>query len=94
MLNSKLVSVSKNGPAGPACTIVSKSAANFRNILTRQIQSVTNMTDRQQLIAVDAYYLAVQRGFEGGYEVDWLEAEAEIMVCNQEDFNYQSSCNN
>lgn len=61
---------------------------NLRNISSGQIQSVTNRTDRQQLIAVDAYYLSVQRGFEGGHEVDWLEAEAEIRVCNQEDFNY------
>jgi hypothetical protein len=90
MLNSKLVSVSKNGPTGQSELLL----VNLRNISSGQIQSVTNMTDRQQLIAVDAYYLAVQRGFEGGYEVDWLEAEAEIMVCNQEDFNYQSSCNN
>lgn len=69
MLNSKLVFVSENDPAGPACTIVSKPAANLRNILTRQIQSVTNRTDRHQPIAVDAYYRATQRGFEGGHEV-------------------------
>jgi len=90
MLNSKLVSVSKNDPTGQSELLL----VNLRNISSGQIQSVTNMTDRQQLIAVDAYYLAVQRGFEGGYEGDWLEAEAKIMVCNQEDFNYQSSCNN
>jgi hypothetical protein len=40
---------------------------------------VANRTDRQQLIAVAAYYLAAQRAFEDGHEVqDWLEAEAEI----------------
>ena len=35
--------------------------------------------DRQEMIAIAAYYRAVQRGFNGGDAMqDWLEAEAEI----------------
>ena len=79
MVNSKPVSVNKHSPTGPVRTIVSKSVVNLRNIPNKQIQSVANRTDRQQLIAVAAYYLAAQRSFEDGHEVqDWLEAEAEI----------------
>ena len=38
-----------------------------------------NGLDRQSMIAEAAYYLAEQRGFDGGDPVaDWLEAEAEI----------------
>jgi hypothetical protein len=79
MLSNKSVSANKHDPTGPVGTIVNKSVANFRNISSGQIQSVANRTDRQQLIAVAAYYLAAQRAFEDGHEVqDWLEAEAEI----------------
>lgn len=36
-------------------------------------------TDRSQMIAEAAYYLAEQRGFDGGDPVqDWLEAEGMI----------------
>jgi len=76
---SKPITASKHDPAGPAETIVNKSAANFQSVPTKQAQSVANSLDRQQLIAMAAYYRADRRGFEGGYEVqDWLEAEAEI----------------
>jgi hypothetical protein len=34
----------------------------------------------QRLIAIAAYYLAEQRGFDPGHEVDdWLQAEAEVF---------------
>ncbi len=72
MLNSKPFSANKNDPAGPVGTIVSKSAANLRNISSGQMQSVANRADRQQLIAVAAYYRAAQRSFEDGYEVTRL----------------------
>ena len=35
--------------------------------------------ERHEMISREAYYLAEQRGFDGGDPVaDWLEAEAEI----------------
>jgi len=78
-MSSKRITASKHDPAGPAEIIVSKSVAKLRSIPTKQAQSLTNRLDRQQLIAIAAYYRAVRRGFDGGYEVqDWLEAEAEI----------------
>lgn len=67
MLNSKPFSANKTDPTGPVGAIVSKSAENLRNISSGQTQSVANRTDRQQLIAVAAYYRAAQRGFEDGY---------------------------
>jgi hypothetical protein len=76
---SKRITASKHDSAGPAEIIVSKSVAKLRSIPTKQAQSLTNRLDRQQLIAIAAYYRAVRRGFDGGYEAqDWLEAEAEI----------------
>lgn len=46
--------------------------------------------DRDEMIAVAAYYCAERRGFNGGDPVvDWLTAEAEIdaMLKNSEVFN-------
>ncbi len=78
-MSSKRIKASKHDPAGPAEVIVSKSVANLRSVPPKQVQSLTNRLDRQQLIATAAYYRSVRRGFDGGYEVqDWLEAEAEI----------------
>jgi hypothetical protein len=78
-MSRKPITASKPDPVGPAGTIVSKSVANLRSIPTKQAQSVASRLDRQQLIAIAAYYRAARRGFEGGYEVqDWLEAEVEI----------------
>lgn len=38
-------------------------------------------TERHQLIAVAAYYIAQRRGFAPGNELDdWLQAEAEITA--------------
>jgi hypothetical protein len=35
--------------------------------------------EREQMVAVAAYYRALKRSFEPGHEVeDWLEAEAEV----------------
>ena len=78
-MSGKRITASKHDPAGPAEIIVSKSVAKLRSIPTKQAQSLTNRLDRQQLITISAYYRAVRRGFDGGYEEqDWLEAEAEI----------------
>ena len=78
-MSRKPSTASKPDPIGPAGTIVSKSVANRRSVPNKQAQSVANRLDRQQLIAIAAYYRAARRGFEGGYEVqDWLEAEVEI----------------
>jgi len=83
-MSSKPITASKHDPAGPAETIVSKSAANLRTVPSKQAQCLVDSLDRQQLIAMAAYYRAVRRGFEGGYEVqDWLEAEAEIDGVSQ-----------
>ena len=39
-----------------------------------------NTQDRYEMIAEAAYYKAEQRGFELGYEeLDWLEAEQELI---------------
>lgn len=81
MVNNRPVSANKNDPIGPVESIVSKSVANLRNILTKQIQSTINRTDWQQLIAVAAFYRAAQRSFEDGLKVQgWLEAEAEAEI--------------
>ncbi len=38
-----------------------------------------NGVDREEMIAVAAYYIAEHRGFEGGEPLsDWLAAEAEV----------------
>jgi hypothetical protein len=43
------------------------------------VESIGNGADRQEMIAVAAYYRAEHRGFDGGDPVaDWLDAEAEI----------------
>ena len=83
-MSSKPITASKHDPAGPAEIIVSKSVAKLRSVPPKQAQSLTNRLDRQQLIDFAAYYRAVRRGFDGGYEVqDWLEAEAEIDSISQ-----------
>ncbi len=44
-----------------------------------QVHGVANGEDRQEMIAIAAYYRAERRGFSGGDAMqDWLEAEAEI----------------
>ena len=44
-----------------------------------QVHGVANGGDRQEMIAIAAYYRAERRGFSGGDAMqDWLEAESEI----------------
>jgi len=55
----------------------SKSADQAGAVISKAVEKLRE--DRQQMIAMAAYYRADRRGFEGGYEEqDWLEAEAEI----------------
>ena len=45
------------------------------------VAPVVKPEERQQMIAVAAYYRAEQRGFTNGDPVqDWLEAEAEVAI--------------
>jgi Protein of unknown function (DUF2934) len=45
----------------------------------RPVVEPLNDTQRRELIAVTAYYLAERRSFEPGHEEeDWLEAEAQV----------------
>lgn len=45
----------------------------------RFVKVVTVVRSRQERVAEIAYYRALARGFEPGYELaDWLAAEAEI----------------
>ncbi len=55
----------------------SKTLAGL-SVLRREGQAVS-APDRQQMIAENAYYRALNRGFQGGDPVeDWLTAEREI----------------
>jgi hypothetical protein len=46
---------------------------------TLPISSKEVNKDREEMIAIAAYYLAERRGFNGGDPLqDWLEAESEI----------------
>ena len=62
----------------------SKPAAAAGKIAARpvsQVRAQANGEDRQEMIAIAAYYRAERRGSNGGDAMqDWLEAEAEIDV--------------
>lgn len=63
-------------------TAKSKPETETRKITVKpvgQVRAVANEEDRQEMIAIAAYYRAERRGFSGGDAMqDWLEAEAEI----------------
>jgi len=83
-MSSKPDKARKNEPAAPVETVISKAAEKHKSVSTNQAQSAANEEERQQKIAMAAYYLAARRGFDGGYEEqDWLEAEAEIDGVSQ-----------
>jgi hypothetical protein len=45
----------------------------------RQARPLPTPAERQEMIAVAAYYRALRRSFEPGHDLeDWLEAEAEV----------------
>jgi hypothetical protein len=51
--------------------------AAAKQAVKRQKTPVVTPEDRQNMIAVEAYLIAEQRGFQGGTEMDdWLQAEA------------------
>ncbi len=60
---------------------VTKPPRNKKSVSSEQLVSSNNEIDRQQKIAIVAYYKAEKRGFTGN-EVDavqdWLEAEKEV----------------
>ena len=46
---------------------------------SRAASMESDSSPQQQMVAEAAYFLAEQRGFEAGYEVnDWLQAEAKL----------------
>ena len=63
-------------------TAKSKPETATRKITAKpvgQVRAAANEEDRQEMIAIAAYYRAERRGFSGGDAMqDWLEAEAEI----------------
>jgi Protein of unknown function (DUF2934) len=66
----KTVSSAKRAPASPAPAAERQSSVTV-------VRSVADQ--RQAMIAEAAYYLALQRKFEPGHEVeDWLLAESQI----------------
>ncbi len=56
------------------------SAARARTRAAKnRVNAIISSEDRYRLIAEAAYYLAEQRGFDGGDTIqDWLQAEAKI----------------
>ena len=84
MMANKLNSTIQSDPTEVSGVILNKVVKNLREDSTKQSQSETNESDRQQKIATAAYYRAARRGFEGGHEMqDWLEAEMEINDTSQ-----------
>ena len=57
IMSSNPISANKHDSVGSPGIIVSKFAANLRSIPTKQAQSLTNRLDRQQLIAIAAYFI-------------------------------------
>jgi phage terminase Nu1 subunit (DNA packaging protein) len=48
-------------------------------VVPERVRAMPTPRERDQMIAVAAYYRAQRRNFEPGHELeDWLEAEAEV----------------
>ena len=59
--------------------IIGKVAENLGGAPAHNKQNVVNGADRNEMIAMAAYYLSESRGFNNGNAMqDWLEAEAQI----------------
>lgn len=72
-------STGKSKPTAATGKIAAKPARNSSSVPANQAHSTGNGADRQEMIAIAAYYRAERRGFDGGDAMqDWLEAEAEI----------------
>lgn len=55
-----------------------RSAGKKLSVVSNPSEAAQNDKERNARIAVSAYYKALARGFEPGYELsDWLTAEAE-----------------
>jgi hypothetical protein len=64
-------------PAAAGGRIAARAASD--SVPASRAQGTGNGEDRQEMIAIAAYYRAERRGFDGGDPMlDWLEAEAEI----------------
>ncbi|MEK7842834.1 MAG: DUF2934 domain-containing protein [Pseudomonadota bacterium] len=72
-------STGKSKLAAATGKIAARPASN--SVPVSQARGTGNGEDRQEMIAIAAYYRAERRGFNGGDAMqDWLEAEAEIDV--------------
>lgn len=80
-MSSKSNIASKSESTTSSESIASKvvEKKNLKNTPSTHAQCVLSEADRQQMIAIAAYYRAEKRGFSNGDEMqDWLEAEAEL----------------
>ncbi len=78
-MSRKLNTARKSESTKPSGVIINKAVESLGHTPTHHKQNVTNGIDRQEMIAIAAYYRAEQRGFNSGDEIqDWLEAEAEV----------------
>jgi len=70
-------STGQSKPAAATAKNAARAASN--HVPVSRAQGAGNGEDRQEMIAIAAYYRAERRGFDGGDPMlDWLEAEAEI----------------
>jgi hypothetical protein len=62
-----------------ADVLVNKSVARGKKNVTPLEGASPMPEDRQERIALAAYYMAERRGFEPGHEIeDWLAAESQV----------------
>ncbi len=70
-------STGKSKPEAASGRVAARAASD--SVPASRAQGTGNGEDRQEMIAIAAYYRAERRGFDGGDPMlDWLEAEAEI----------------
>lgn len=70
-------SMGKSKPVAASGKIAARPASNSKPV--NQARATGNGEDREEMVAIAAYYRAERRGFDGGDPMlDWLEAEAEI----------------
>ncbi len=70
-------STGKSKPAAATGKIAARPASN--SVPASQARGTGNGENRQEMIAIAAYYRAERRSFDGSDPMlDWLEAEAEI----------------
>lgn len=70
-------STGQSKPAAASGRSAARAASD--SVPANRAHGTGNGEDRQEMIAIAAYYRAERRGFDGGDPtLDWLEAEAEI----------------